>query len=93
MSEPHSSEGTAEGTSVSRSSEGGSDDEDSKIRLYFWGGIIAAIISWVVVPIVGLVAVYCGWKVYQMKSEIQGGIIAGVGGIGVLVWLLFLLGM
>jgi hypothetical protein len=89
VSETDSRDGISEGDSV----PGSSGNDDNNTRLYFWGGIIAAIISWLLIPIVGLVAVYCGWKIYQTNSELQGGIIAGVGGLGVLMWLFFLLGM
>lgn len=76
---------------VSEASSDDSSDKSRSTRLYFWGGIVSAIISVVLIPIVGLIAVYCGYKVRQMKSKFQGTMIAGVGGIGVLAWVAFLI--
>lgn len=60
-------------------------------QLYFWGGIFSDIISWLLVPIFGLLGVYCGYQLYNRKGRAAvAGIIGLVGGIGVLIWAIFL---
>lgn len=61
-------------------------------RLYLWGGVLAAIISWFLLPIIGLVSVFCGYRLYEENRARVGGVIAIVGGLGVLVWLGLILG-
>jgi ABC-type amino acid transport system permease subunit len=61
-------------------------------RLYLWGGVLAAIISWLLLPIIGLISVFCGYRLYEMNRGRIGGVIAIVGGLGVLVWLVLVLG-
>ena len=89
MASSDSGTAMADGSTLSDGGPG----EDRDMRRYVWGGIIAALISWLIVPVVGLVAVYCGWVVYQHKNRLQGGLIAGVGGVGVLTWVVYLLTM
>ena len=67
------------------------DETDLLTRIYFWGGILSAAGSWLVHPSSGFIAMYCGYKIYRTKNEIQGSVIAGAGGIGVLLWLAYLL--
>lgn len=65
-------------------------DEDGG-RLYLWGGVLSAITSWVLVPLAGLAAVYCGYKLYdEQQKTTSSALIAGFGGIGVLAWMLLL---
>lgn len=60
-------------------------------RLYLWGGIITALISWVLIPVFGIVSVYCGYKLYtETQRTTAGGAIAATGGLGVLIWLVYL---
>lgn len=60
-------------------------------RLYLWSGILTALVSWVLIPACGIISVYCG---YKLSSETQrttaGGAIAATGGLGVLIWLVYL---
>ncbi|SDJ92644.1 hypothetical protein SAMN05216226_11218 [Halovenus aranensis] len=59
--------------------------------LYFWGGIASAIISWVLIPLFGLAAVYAGYRLYDDETSTTGGaVIAVTGAIGVVSWLAFL---
>jgi len=60
--------------------------------LYVLIGLITALLSWFLIPIVGLVSVYCGYKLYQEEEKlVLGGLIALVGFIGVALWIGWLL--
>ncbi|MCH7659827.1 MAG: hypothetical protein IH933_04360 [Euryarchaeota archaeon] len=60
-------------------------------RLCLWGGVISAIISWLLIPLFGLVAVFCGYKLYDDGGRTAAAaLIAGVGAIGFLTWVVFL---
>lgn len=60
-------------------------------RLYRWGGAISSIISWLLVLELGLLAVYCGSKLYvEEGASVSSALIAGVGGLGVVTWLVYL---
>lgn len=69
----------------------GRDETGSNGRLYFLIGVLSAVASLLILPIAGLVAVYCGYKVSQVKNELHGGVIIGAGGAGVLSWVVYLL--
>lgn len=59
--------------------------------LYVIVGLIAGFISWFVVPIVGLISVYCGVKLYLDEGElVAGGLIAVLGFVGVALWVAWL---
>ncbi|MFC7073310.1 hypothetical protein ACFQJ7_01145 [Halovenus rubra] len=60
--------------------------------LYFWGGVASAIISWVLIPLFGLVAVYAGYRLYDDETKTMGAaIIAVTGAVGFPSWLAFLI--
>lgn len=60
-------------------------------RLYLWGGVISSIISLVVIPLFGLLAVFCGYKLYDTEKRIVSSVlIAGSGGLGFLNWVIYL---
>lgn len=66
-------------------------DWNENSRLYLWGGVISAVISWLLVPLFGLVAVFCGYKLYDEEERTTAAaLIAGFGAIGFLTWLVFL---
>jgi len=67
------------------------DESGSNGRLYLWIGVVAALASLLILPVAGVVAVYCGYKVSQVKNELHGGVIIGAGGAGVLSWVVYLL--
>lgn len=54
--------------------------------LYLLVGALTAFLSWVLIPIAGLVSVYCGSKLYRERT-IAGVAIAVVGFTGVALWL------
>lgn len=58
-------------------------------RLYLWGGAAAAAISLLFVSLFGLVAVYCGYKIYD-DQPVPAVVIGGIGGVGVLFWVYYL---
>lgn len=65
------------------------NNEDGLAYLVLGG--ITAVISWVLVPIAGLVSVYCGYKLYRVEDRLySGSAIAAVGTAGVIVWVLWL---
>lgn len=56
-------------------------------RLYVVVGIVSAILSVVFIPLFGLVAVYCGYKLYDTQEKtILSILLAGLGGFGFLFW-------
>ena len=59
-------------------------------RLYLYGGALSAVISWVLVPLFGVVAVLCGYRLLQRERTLAGAVIAAVGGAGFLLWALAL---
>lgn len=60
-------------------------------RLYIAGGVTCAIISLVVVPLVGLIAVYSGYKLYVSGQHTTVAmVIAGTGAAGFLYWVVYL---
>lgn len=66
-------------------------DWNENSRFYLWGGVISAVISWLLIPLFGLIAVFCGYKLYDEEGRTTvAGLIAGVGAIGFLLWLVFL---
>ncbi len=44
-----------------------SEYEDSE--LFFTAGAATAIISWFVIPLIGLIAVYCGYQLYHCSDR------------------------
>lgn len=61
-------------------------------RLYLWGGALSAVVAWFVVPLFGLIAVYCGYKLYDEEDRtVSAALIAGFGAVGFLLWIAFLL--
>lgn len=67
------------------------EDWNENGRLYLWGGAISAIISWVLVPLFGLFAVYCGYKLYDDEDRtVSSALIAGLGAVGFLGWVVYL---
>lgn len=60
-------------------------------RLYLWSGAISAIILWLFIPLFGLVAVFCGYKLYDDEGKtLSAVLITGFGAVGFLTWLVFL---
>jgi hypothetical protein len=60
-------------------------------RLYVVVGVIAAILSLVFIPLFGLLAVYCGYKLYDTQEKtVLSILMAGLGGFGFLFWVYFL---
>jgi len=63
-------------------------DANEEGRLYFWGGILAGAISLLVLPVVGLLAVYWGYKLHAEEGRtVPAVVIAGAGATGVLYWI------
>lgn len=59
--------------------------------LYVVVGLIAGFISWFLVPIVGVVGMYCGLRLYQEEQKlVAGGLIAVLGFVGVALWVAWL---
>lgn len=61
---------------------GASLEEDHKngLNLFIPAGLVSAIISTLFLPpLFGLVALYCGYKVYKNESESWGAAIIGIG--------------
>ncbi|WEL20717.1 hypothetical protein [Halorhabdus sp. BNX81] len=66
-------------------------DANEDGRLYLWGGIIAAAISLLILPIVGLLAIYWGYKLHaEAGRTVPAVVIAGAGATGVLYWIAYL---
>lgn len=60
-------------------------------RLYVVVGMITAILSLVFIPLFGLLAVYCGYKLYDTQEKtVLPVVMAGLGGFGFLFWVYFL---
>ena len=60
-------------------------------RLYVVVGMITAILSLVFIPLFGLLAVYCGYKLYDTQEKtVLSILMAGLGGFGFLFWVYFL---
>lgn len=60
-------------------------------RLYLLVGAVAAVVSLTLIALAGLVAVYCGYRLYVDEGRtVSAGIIAGVGGFGFLVWIVYI---
>lgn len=60
-------------------------------RLYLWGGAVSAIVSWLFIPLLGLVAVFCGYRLYDNGDRTtSAALIAGFGAVGFLTWIVFL---
>ena len=59
-------------------------------RLYLYGGILAAVIAWVLIPLFGAIAVFCGYRLLQRERTLPGAVITAVGGLGFLLWALAL---
>lgn len=60
-------------------------------RLYVVVGVLSAILSLVFIPLFGLVAVYCGYKLYETQQKTVLSILMAVlGGLGFLFWLYYL---
>ncbi|MDB2239578.1 hypothetical protein SAMN06266787_1258 [Halorubrum ezzemoulense] len=60
-------------------------------RLYVVVGMITAILSLVFIPLFGLLAVYCGYKLYDTQEKtVLPIVMAGLGGFGFLFWVYFL---
>jgi hypothetical protein len=61
-------------------------------RLYIAGGTIAAIVSLVILPLAGVVAVYCGYRLYDTEQRTTLAIlITALGGFGLVWWVVYLL--
>jgi hypothetical protein len=58
-------------------------------RVCLWVGATAALISVVIVPLFGLLAIFCGYKLYDRKT-LPGLVIAGIGAVGFVSWLYYL---
>lgn len=57
--------------------------------LYVIIGLITGFISWFLIPIVGLISMYCGLKLYQEEGRlVAGGLIAVLGFVGVTLGLM-----
>jgi len=60
-------------------------------RLYVVVGLISAILSLVFLPLLGLMAVYCGYKLYDTQQKtVLSILIAALGGFGFLLWVYYL---
>ena len=60
-------------------------------RLYLWGGTISAIVSWILIPLFGLFAVFSGYKLYGDDGRtVSPLLIAGLGAIGFASWVVYL---
>lgn len=60
-------------------------------RLYVIVGLITAVLSLVFIPLFGLVAMYCGYKIYDTQQKPVLSILMVVaGGFGFLSWVYFL---
>lgn len=63
-------------------------------QLYMWAGILAALISWFLIPVFGLVAMFCGYRLHDEQSRTYvGGVIGFTGGLGFFIWLFFLINL
>lgn len=61
-------------------------------RLYLWGGALSAVVAWFVIPLFGLIAIYCGYRLYDEEERaVSAALIAGFGAVGFLLWVTFLL--
>jgi hypothetical protein len=59
--------------------------------LYVVVGLVAAILSLVFIPLIGLVAVYCGYKLYDTQQKtVLSILMAGLGGFAFLFWIYYL---
>lgn len=60
-------------------------------RLYVVVGLITAVLSLVIIPLFGLVAVYCGYKLYDTQDRtVLAVALSGTGGFGFLWWVYYL---
>jgi len=59
--------------------------------LYAVVGVVSAILSLVFIPLFGLLAVYCGYKLYDAQQRrILAILMVGFGGFGFLSWVYYL---
>jgi hypothetical protein len=60
-------------------------------RLYIMIGLISAVLSLVFIPLFGLLAMYCGYKLYETQQKTVLSIsMAVLGGFGFLFWIYYL---
>lgn len=59
-------------------------------RLYLYVGVLSAVGAWFLAAVLGIVAVFCGYRLVERERTLAGGIIAAVGGAGFLLWALAL---
>lgn len=60
-------------------------------RLYIMVGLISAVLSLVIIPLFGLLAMYCGYKLYETQQKTVLSIsMAVLGGFGFLLWIYYL---
>lgn len=60
-------------------------------KLYLFVGGTAAFLSWVVMPLLGLIAGFCGMELYRKQGlSLSGIVIGGIGIAAVLTWFVIL---
>lgn len=60
-------------------------------QLYLVVGIATSLLSWLYLPLAGLLSVYCGYGLWsQHDRSVAGGAVAAVGGVGFAIWIGFL---
>jgi len=72
-------------------------DEDAGLfspQLYLYFGVISVFGAIFLLPALGLIAVYCGYKLHRFKpTNIWSGIVIGAGGVQVFNWTVFVIFM
>ncbi len=60
-------------------------------KLYLFLGGVTAFLSWVLMPLLGLIAGFCGIQLYRKKGlPLSGIVIGGIGISAVLTWFVIL---
>lgn len=60
-------------------------------RLYLIVGAITAVLALFILPVAGLVAIYCGYHLYvEFDRTVAGFLVAVSGGFGFVYWVWFL---
>lgn len=63
---------------------------DTKTDQYLAVGVVSTIVSWLLLPLAGLVSIYSSYKIHGDVPNLYSYVIAGLGGTSVLFWVAYL---
>mgnify|MGYP000273484394 CR=1 FL=1 len=60
-------------------------------RLYMAAGVVSGFLAWFLIPLLGVVTVFCGYYLYTSEGErLSAGIFVVVGASALISWVIFL---